>query len=59
MGSIIGDRFTKIFNNSEIKLKDKFLVGIENHEFSKTDQIKFTYDKYIFPSLEEIVTKNK
>ena len=30
IGAIIGDRFSKIFKNSEIKTKDKFLVGIEN-----------------------------
>ena len=59
MGSIIGDRFSKIFNNSEIKMKDKYLGGIENLEFSKNEQIKFTFDKYIHPSLEEIVNKNK
>ena len=35
IGSIIGDRFSKIFNGSEMKEKDKFLVGLENIEFKK------------------------
>ena len=58
MGAIIGDRINKIFKNSQIKEKDMFLGGIENSEFSKEDfskedQIKFTFEKYLCPLLEE------
>ena len=42
MGSIISDRFLKIFKSESIKEKDRFLVGIETSEYSKQEQIDFT-----------------
>jgi phosphopantetheine adenylyltransferase len=42
MGSIISDRFLKIFKSESIKEKDRFLVGIETSEYTKQEQIEFT-----------------
>jgi hypothetical protein len=42
VGSIISDRFLKIFKSESIKEKDRFLVGIETSEYSKQEQIEFT-----------------
>lgn len=47
ISSIVGDRFGKIFKSESIKIKDKFLTGIENIEFKKEEQIWFTYQHYI------------
>lgn len=55
VGSIIGDRFMKIFKSKSIETKDKFLTGIEKMYYTKEEQISFTAREYITPLLEEIV----
>ncbi len=45
--SIIGDKFSSIFNNNERKSKDNFLIGIETIDYKKNEQIAFTFEKYI------------
>ena len=47
MGSIIGDRFLKIFKSKSIETKDRFLTGIEKIYYSKEEQIEFTDEEYI------------
>jgi hypothetical protein len=47
LGSIINDRFMKIFKSKSIEIKDKFLTGIEKIYYTKDEQIKFTDEEYI------------
>ena len=45
--SIIKDRFNKMVYTQEFTQKEKFVNGIENIDFSKTEQVDFTYLRYI------------
>jgi hypothetical protein len=45
--SIIGDRLGRIFHPNHLSTKDKFLTGLETIEFSKEEQIEYTYSNYI------------
>lgn len=65
VASIIGDRFSDIFNSKNKKIKDQFLGGIEVQRdqnqnngqraagHTKQEQIAFTYEAYILPMTEE------
>ena len=54
VGSIIGDRFLKIFSAKSIETKDKFLTGIEKMYYTKEEQVAFTAKEYIAPLRQEI-----
>lgn len=43
MGSIIGDFFKKSIYKTSFNEKDNYLTGIEVANYSKEDQIKFTF----------------
>ena len=53
ISSRIEDRFDKIFNSSNIKEKDIFLVGVEFTDFTKEEQIQYTCGKYLPTILEK------
>lgn len=57
ISSIVNDGFSKIFKRESMKTKDTFLGGIENSDFSKDEQIAFTFEEYIKPLLGQMDEK--
>ena len=44
---MIMDRISKLISTEEMLEKDILLNGVETIDFSKENQIKYTYDKYL------------
>lgn len=51
---MLKDFFTKRIWKAENDMKDKFLTGIEGIDYSKEDQIKYTYSAYIATVMNDL-----
>jgi len=51
---IFKDVFSKLFSSTSFKEKDKYLTMIEGIDFTREDQILFTYEKYLVDIINEL-----
>jgi hypothetical protein len=51
---IFKDAFSKLFSSTTFKEKDKYLTNIEGIDFTREDQVRFTYEKYLVDVINEL-----